>query len=277
MNRLNFTWTVTRFEGRFMDITLAFEDPEYVSTGFIHDQIQVNIFNKQQYFISAELLLDLDDSSLIISSKIPRLFIDGPLVIPLIAIAESSMAGFKSTFYVSLFLNFIVAGILSQFLGSMRHLQLVTHILMLRTMVPANVNTLIQNLLPITQFDFLEPWWTDLIVKVLRIEVERYELFQINDFVVTDQFKGMGYDSSLSLLLLGSVGFYLVIYFFKVIALGMLYLIFVLQGSNKSFKGYKLQKMLIKSVFFNDLIIICRESYIELLIIVIFTVEFFGP
>ena len=150
------------------------------------------------------------------------------------------MAGFKSTFYVSLFLNFIVAGILSQFLGSMRHLQLVTHILMLRTMVPANVNTLIQNLLPITQFDFLEPWWTDLIVKVLRIEVERYELFQINDFVVTDQFKGMGYDSSLSLLLLGSVGFYLVIYFFKVIALGMLYLIFVLQGSNKSFKGYKL-------------------------------------
>ena len=37
MNRLKFTWTVTRFEGRFMDITLAFEDPEYVSTGFIHD------------------------------------------------------------------------------------------------------------------------------------------------------------------------------------------------------------------------------------------------
>ena len=167
------------------------------------------------------------------------MFIDGPLVIPLIAIAESSMAGFKSTFYVSLFLNFIVAGILSQFLGSMRHLQFVTHILMLRTMVPANVNTLIQNLLPITQFDFLEPWWTDLIVKVLKIEVERYELFQINDFVVTDQFKGMGYDSSLSLLLLGSVGFYLVIYFLKVIALGMLYLIFRLQGSKKSFKGYK--------------------------------------
>ena len=148
---------------------------------------------------------------------------------------------------------------------------------MFRIMVPANVNTLIQNLLPITQFDFLEPWWTDLIVKVLEIEVERYELFHIKDFVVTDQFKGMGYDVSLSLLLLGSVGFYFVIYLIKVVALAMLYLIFLLQGSQKSFKGYKYLKMLIKSVFFNDLIVICRESYIELLIIGIFTVEFHGP
>ena len=72
MSRLNFTWTVTGFEGRFMYIDLAFKDPEYVSTGFIHDTVQVNIFNKQEYFISSELLLDLDDSSLIISSKIPR-------------------------------------------------------------------------------------------------------------------------------------------------------------------------------------------------------------
>jgi len=51
---------------------LTFAEALYVSTGLIHDDITVDIFNKQQFFISKELLSDLDDSSLIISSKIPR-------------------------------------------------------------------------------------------------------------------------------------------------------------------------------------------------------------
>ena len=76
-------------------------------------------------------------------------------------------------------------------------------------------------------------------MSVFGIEVERYELFEINNFIVTDQFKDMGYDVTLSLLLLGSVGFYFVVYLIKVLALAILYLAFILQGSKKSFRFYK--------------------------------------
>ena len=145
---------------------------------------------------------------------------------------------------------------------------------MFRISVPANANTLIKNLLPITQFDFLEPWWTDLLVKTFGIDEDKYELFEINGYLVTDQFKEMGYEVTMCILLLGSVGFFFMIYLLKVVALGFAYTFYRIKGKGVCYRWYKkLQKM----VFFNNLIALCRESYIDLLIVGYFTVSFYGP
>jgi hypothetical protein len=72
----------------------------------------------------------------------------------------------------SLILDYFVGGILKKFLASLRHLQLVTHVLMLAIIAPANVVIFIQSLLPVTRFDFLEPWWTQTLVKIFQIDEE---------------------------------------------------------------------------------------------------------
>ena len=103
------------------------------------------------------------------------------------------------------------------------------------------------------------------------IDEDKYELFEINGYTVTDQFKGMGFDVTLSLLLLGSIGFFFTLYLIKIVALVAVYTVYKLQGSKNTFKGYKIYKNLLKAVFFNDLIAICRESFIEILIVGYFT------
>ena len=58
-------------------------------------------------------------------------------------------------------------------LGAIRSLQIVTHLLMLSIIVPGNVNLIMSVLLPITQFDILDPeWTTDL---VLEFDEETHE------------------------------------------------------------------------------------------------------
>ena len=58
----------------------------------------------------------------------------------------------------------------------MRPLQVVTHLLMLKISVPANVMIFIESILPITQYDYMEPYWTDFVVMMFRIDVEDQQL-----------------------------------------------------------------------------------------------------
>jgi hypothetical protein len=43
-----------------------------------------------------------------------------------------------------------------------------------------------QSILPITQFDFIEPWWTNTLVKMFQIDEDSYEIFEVNGSVVSD-------------------------------------------------------------------------------------------
>ena len=59
---------------------------------------------------------------------------------------------------------------LNQFVGAMRHLQIITHLMMLKIIVPANVIVFMENLLPITSYDYLEPYWTDFVISALQFD-----------------------------------------------------------------------------------------------------------
>ena len=74
--------------------------------------------------------------------------------------------------------NLVFAGVLSKFIGAMRPLQLITHLLMLKIIVPANVMIFMESILPITQYDYLEPYWTDFIIYFFKFDVEAQELQQ---------------------------------------------------------------------------------------------------
>jgi len=47
---------------------------------------------------------------------------------------------------------------------------------MLKISVPANVMIFIESILPITQYDYMEPYWTDFVVMMFRIDVEDQQL-----------------------------------------------------------------------------------------------------
>ena len=156
---------------------------------------------------------------------------------------------------VSIFANLIMSGVMSKFIGAVRPLQLITHLLMLKIIVPANVMVFMEAILPITQHDYLEPYWTNFVIKIFRIEEEEQQL-QIfgGNQEITDQILTLGYENQLSLLCLGSVSLYLILYLLKVIKFVAL---------RHRYESVAKQH---DAVFFKDLTGILTESFLELLI-----------
>ena len=76
-----------------------------------------------------------------------------------------------------------------------------------------------KTILPITQDDYLEPYWTDFIIKILQIDVDAQELqsFGRKQDDVTDQILALGYENQLSILNFGSISFYILVYLTKVV------------------------------------------------------------
>ena len=173
---LNLTWEVKFFEEDTLIIKLKFKNPQYISTGFSYDYLVIHFKNVKQYFISKAYLIDLSEDYRTLSQKIPRQLSDSPLVENLGTLSESIGPAFKATIATTLVTNLLFAGVLNKFIGAMRPLQIITHLLMFKTIVPANVMIFMENILPITQYDYLEPYWTDFLIKVFKFDVEAQEL-----------------------------------------------------------------------------------------------------
>ena len=94
-------------------------------------------------------------------------------------------------------------------------------------------------------------------------------MFEVNGRVLSDQFKESGYKHHLSILLLGSMGLFYLVYFMRIILLIIIGLLKSITG-----KGVILYQRLYQRVFFEDLITLSRESYIELLIIGYLTLQY---
>ena len=96
-----------------MEINLKYSDPLSVSPGFKQDMMVVNFIDIQQYFISAEFLIDLSNASRILTHKIPRQLSEGVLADNLILVSESVDPAFKATLATTIVMNTITQGILS--------------------------------------------------------------------------------------------------------------------------------------------------------------------
>ena len=167
---------------------------------------------------------------------------------------------FKSALITTLVTNIFTAGVLNKFLGAMRPIQIVAHLLMFKIIVPANVMIFMEAILPIIQYDYLEPYWSDFIVKVFQFDVEAQEL-QIfgGDQKVTDQIITLGYENQCSLLNLGSITFYLSAYFAKLI------IFFLIMTPLKSHYSSRYDSMR-EELFYQDLVAILTESFLEIYI-----------
>jgi hypothetical protein len=67
---------------------------------------------------------------------------------------------------------------------------------MLKIVAPANVMRFIEAILPITQYDYLEPYWTDFVTKIFRIDLDAQSLSNFGGHgKVTDQILTLGYES----------------------------------------------------------------------------------
>ena len=164
------------------------------------------------------MVLDLSKNYRTIMQKIPRQLSESALVENLGSLSESIGPAFKATMATTLVTNLLFAGVLNKFIGAMRPLQIITHLLMFKTIVPANVMIFMESILPITQYDYLEPYWTDFIVNTLRFDVEAQELEKFGgDQDVTDQILTLGYENQSSLLNLGSISFYMLVYSAKMV------------------------------------------------------------
>ena len=54
---LNFTWNVTSFADQYMNLTLNFSQPQWVSPLYIRDQLVIHFFeNASNFFISDDFL-----------------------------------------------------------------------------------------------------------------------------------------------------------------------------------------------------------------------------
>ena len=77
----------------------------------------------------------------------------------------------------------------------------------------------IEAILPITQYDYLEPYWTDFVIKIFKIDQGAQSLINFGGHGrVTDQILTLGYENQLSLITLGSISLFLIIYLFKMLA-----------------------------------------------------------
>ena len=107
-----------------------------------------------------------------VKAKIPKLLAKEGLSLSVGGMASSIETTAKGTLVLSLLANLLLSGVLGKFIAVIRALQLITHLLMLKIIVPANVMVFMQSILPVTQYDYLEPYWTDFIIKIFRIDEE---------------------------------------------------------------------------------------------------------
>ena len=237
-----------------MVINLNYSEPLSISPGFKQDRLVVNFIDIQEYFISAEFLIDLSTTSRNLTHKIPRQMSEGIFADNLVLISESVEPAFKVFFVMTLLMNTIFQGILSKFMGAISPMQIITHLLMIRVIVPANVMIYMRALIPITQYDYLEPYWSDLVSNALGFDEESCSLeFFGASWRVTDQLFSLGYQSECSLLNLGTISFFLNIYAIKVI----FFILVMIPLRHKYHQRYLAMK---NNLFFKEFIMIITNS-----------------
>ena len=141
-------------------------------------------------------------------------------------------------------------------------LQMIVHLPILRIILPGNVMMFMQIILPIVMFDVIEPFE--------RFNISLDSLFNF-DFKkrsetsqeILNQMRELGYQTHNSLTNLSALSVAIIIYFLRVIVLGM---VVVARAITKSSRGEKYVENQKKDLFWNGLLILILEGYLEFLI-----------
>jgi hypothetical protein len=151
-------------------------------------------------------------------------------------------------------INFLIQGAMAQILQTIRSLQMIVHLPMLRVIMPANVSMFFQILMPIVIFDIFDP--VPLLELYLSFDSETAN--ESFDGIIS-QMKDLGYESFNSILNLGSIFIFTVLYF----VLLVIYCFFKLLDFKKtaSIKAYLSSKL-----FYSAILSLLIESYFEFLI-----------
>ena len=180
------------------------------------------------------------------------------------SVTENMEDGMTAAFVGILILNIVFSGLLNKMISAIRSLQIITHLLMLSIIVPGNVNLVMSVLLPITQFDILDPdWTTDL---VLEFDEPAHENSQ---YEIPDQTRDLGYETRNSMLNLGSIAIFLGGWFVKVIMYSTI-LVPITRFTTKLAKFRHVQR---GKLFFNEFLALSSEAYLELLISAVFNYQ----
>ena len=157
----------------------------------------------------------------------------------------------KNFLIIAFVINQILAGSMQYMLGMIRCLQMVLHLPLINIVVPGNVTMIFAVIIPIAMFD------------VLDNESYNYStLFKFDQQTnVSDQVQDIGYDNNSAMNNLGSIVIYIFYYIARVLVVIVLAALAHICG-----KGKQMVNDVSKRLFFGDLLSICIDGYLELLI-----------
>lgn len=145
-------------------------------------------------------------------------------------------------------------------LAMVRSLQMIVHLPMMQVIVPANVATMFRIIIPIAMFDLLDDFEWDLLPLHWKTEEQEQLLSR-----VLDQMEDIGYESHNGIINLSMLFVAILLYFARLILLLLVALLALMTRSCCSCM-VSLRDKLLDGLFFNSLIALSIEGYMEFLI-----------
>jgi hypothetical protein len=139
-----------------MMMKLNFSNALAISPNQVQDLLVIHIRERRDHFISKTQLKDLHRNYTTLSLPIKKQLIDESLSYSLISASENSKVTLKSSFIGTFILNIVLQGAMHFILSMIRSLQLIIHLPIMSMVIPSNVMTMFNILIPIVMFDVLE-------------------------------------------------------------------------------------------------------------------------
>lgn len=131
--------------------------------------------------------------------------------------AKANIVTIKAMFLFCYALALLPTGMnFRYFMFYLRSLQLVVHLPMLHVLVPPNVSSYLEMVKPIVVYDYLPS--DQITLGIFKIDMEQQRMKQSE---ILDQMEDLGYGTHNSLLILGSLWIYCLVYFVRAILYGV--------------------------------------------------------
>ena len=250
IQNLKFTWHVTEFTDKTMNIQIDFREPPYISAGLKRDKIIATVKN-YSYFFSEETLLNIPVETFK-EVQVPKSMPNTEFTIAFADFNEG-MGNFSSAALVGNFIsNLLLSGTMSLIWGLLHSMQIIAHFPLLNIMMPTNAHMLFKILIKIATLDLLP-------TEEFLEDVQEFAGLINDDYELTDDFVTFGFDSTgpirnMQVMFIGLVSLVLI-----PLLLLAIKLIFLWSSCCTRFID-----RLLKRLFFNSYIRFWLEAYLEL-------------